>query len=447
MEMSPITSSYPLNVALIAVITAVILIFLIRALIMLGNKTIAIVNRIFPRRFSFILGSLIAVIFVATLVNNVLVQTTLNIVNNSFAAIDKLQDEGVSQPLFEANSGSSNSLIAWDDIGRRGKSFLTNGPNQAEIAEFTGRPALQPVRIFAGYDTGENFEERAEIAVKDLIRAKGFERSVLVVATATGTGWLDTSFVQPLAFLHQGDVSIISMQYSYVPSFISLLVDPDRSRRAARVLFNEVFKYWTKLPKDSRPELYLFGLSLGALGSEASVDFVTMLSDPIDGALWSGPPFPSTVWQDVTKNRNANSAYWRPEVGDGSIMRFMNQDGFSPAKTADWGPIRIVYLQYASDPIVFFSPELALNRPDWLKKGTECGRDVSPYFNWYLFVTFLQVAFDIPLTDSATLGYAHNYSQEDYIDAWLEVAQPKGWNAEDTERLKRHFANLNASSR
>jgi len=32
-----------------------------------------------------------------------------------------------------------------------------------------------------------------------------------------------------------------------------------------------------------------------------------------------------------------------------------------------------------------------------------------------------------------------------YIDAWLEVAQPKGWSAKDTKRLKQRFADFNAS--
>ena len=333
MEMAPITSGYPVRVALIALITAIVLIFIVRALIKLGKKIIRQINRVFPRRISIALGSLIAFILVATLVNGFLVQTSLNSMDKMFATMDRVQDDGVSQPQLSTSSGNPNSVISWGDIGRNGKRFLTSGPDQAEIAEFTGRPALQPIRVYAGFDTGENFKQRAAIAVEDLIRSGGFERSTLVVATATGTGWLDPAFVQPLAFIHQGDVSIISMQYSYVPSWLSLIVDPDRSRRAAKALFDEVFKYWTKLPHETRPKLYLFGLSLGALGSEASADITKLLADPIDGALWSGPPFASTIWADVTKGRNPNSPYWRPKVGNGSLIRFMTKDGFGDRKS------------------------------------------------------------------------------------------------------------------
>ena len=31
-----------------------------------------------------------------------------------------------------------------------------------------------------------------------------------------------------------------------------------------------------------------------------------------------------------------------------------------------WGPIRNVYIQYASDPMTFFSPDLLFHKPDWL---------------------------------------------------------------------------------
>lgn len=198
------------------------------------------------------------------------------------------------------------------------------------------------------------------------------------------------------------------------------------------------------IAKGYAPRIVPVWLSLGALGSEASGDIVSLLTDPINGALWSGPPFASTVWADVTKGRNPGSPYWRPEIGDGSLIRFMTNDGFSRSETAR-GPLRIVYLQHASDPMVFFSPDLAFNRPDWLGKDGERGPDVSPYFDWYLLATFLQVGFDVPMAASVPAGYGHTYKAEDYIDAWIEVAQPKDWSQQDTERLKQRFTNFTAS--
>ena len=45
-----------------------------------------------------------------------------------------------------------------------------------EIAAFTGRPALEPIRAYAGLDSADDAEDRAPLAVDDLERAGGFDR-------------------------------------------------------------------------------------------------------------------------------------------------------------------------------------------------------------------------------------------------------------------------------
>src|SRR5262249_4811812 len=154
--------------------------------------------------------------------------------------------------------------------------------------------------------------------------------------------------------------------YSYLPSWLTILVDPNRSRNTARALFDRVYGYWTKLPKQSRPKLYLHGLSLGALGSEASADLFTVFEDPIQCGVWSGPPFPSTVWSRFTSVRNQDSPFWLPKFRDGSVLRFMARQGRLDQGGERWGPMRFVYIQHASDPMTFFSPDLLYRRPDWL---------------------------------------------------------------------------------
>ncbi len=146
-------------------------------------------------------------------------------------------------------------------------------------------------------------EERAKSALEELKRVGGFDRKLLVVATPTGTGWLDESAVDTIEYMHGGDTAIVSMQYSYLPSWVTIVVDPQRSINSARALFDEVYGYWRTLPKDRRPKLYLYGLSLGALGGETCADLFTLFADPIHGGVFSGPPFPSRVWNDITKKR------------------------------------------------------------------------------------------------------------------------------------------------
>lgn len=443
MEMPDVESAYVWTVAGIALAVALLLILIMRGMLRLVNLAIALLMRLVPRRTAIGLGSILAVLLVFSLVNSFVVQRALLAADTLFATLDGVVSDGVEAPTHGFASGGPNSLVDWDDIGANGKDFLVEGPDQAEIAAFTGRDALEPIRVYAGYNSGDNSEERAAIALQDLIKMGGFDRSVLIVATPTGTGWLDPAAIRPIAYLHGGDLAIVSTQYTYVPSWLSLMVEPDRSRLAARALFNEVFTYWTALPEDSRPELYLFGLSLGALGSEASADLMTLFSDPIDGALWSGPPFASTIWPQLVAGRNENSPAQLPEFRDGSLVRFMNQDKIATPADANWGPMRLLYLQYASDPMVFFSTDLALQRPDWL--GEDRGADLSEYFNWYPLVTFLQVGFDVPMATSTPSGYGHTYDALDYIVGWIEVTQPKNWTQADTDRLNALFTNFSAA--
>ncbi len=351
--------------------------------------------------------------------------------------MNRLLDDEYDPPQDDKASGSAHSLIAWSDIGQNGKRFVVARPSKEEISAVLGSQAMQPIRVYAGFDTGDTLKQRAQIALAELKRVGGFDRSTLIIATTTGTGWLDPSAVNPVEFIHAGDIAIVALQYSYLPSWLTMMVEPGLSRRAANVLFNAVYGYWTTLPHDTRPKLYLHGLSLGALGSEDSADLVTMIADPINGALWSGPPFSSTLWSTVIRGRNPVSSQWRPIFRDSAMIRFMTQDGFPSLAGAEWGPLRIVYLQHASDPMSFFSPHLAYVRPDWL--GSVRGRDVSPSLRWFPLVTFLQVGFDIPMATSVPLGYGHNFAPASYIDAWIEVTQPQNWSAADTVKLKSHF--------
>ncbi len=443
MEMPDVDTGYPWMVAGIALGIALVLILAARGIIWLAQKIIGWLGRVLPRNLSIGLGAVLAVFLVFSVVNNFVVQTALRFADTVFAATDRQTAEGVTPPTHGLASGGANSVVTWDDVGTNGKDFLVTGPSQADIAAFTGRDALEPVRVFAGFGSGDDFEERAQAALEDLINFGGFDRSVLIVATPTGTGWLDPAAVEPVTYMHGGDIAIVSTQYTYVPSWLSIMVEPDRSRLAARALFFEVYNYWTNLPEGARPKLYLFGLSLGALGSEASADLVTLFSDPIDGALWSGPPFASTVWASTTAGRNADSPAWLPEFRDGALVRFMNQDGIAVPEGSEWGEMRLLYLQYASDPMVFFSTRLAFRRPDWL--GESRGRDVSPFFNWYPIVTFLQVGFDVPMATSTPSGYGHTYDALDYIEGWLSVTDPPNWTISDTERLNALYTGFVAS--
>lgn len=438
MEMPPLTSTYAPYVALIALLVATMLIGLaaiVRASYRAVNRQL---SRLLPPRLSRLASAVVVVILVLVVTNRIVARHALRVADRVFLQIDQQVDEEVEQPTDPRASGSPDSLVDWETIGRQGKNFIAAGPTEKDISQFWGGPAKRPLRVYVGLGSADSPEARAELALKELIRVGGFERPVLVVATPTGTGWLDPNAVDSLEYLHRGDTAIVSMQYSYLPSWITILVDPQRSKVAAKSLFNQIYGHWKTLPRETRPKLYLHGLSLGAFGSESCADLFTLFEHPIQGGVWSGPPFPSSGWRELVRGRNPGSPAWLPTFRDGAMVRFTGREN-SLAQAGDrWGPMRFVYIQHASDPMSFFSPDLLLEKPAWL--SGKRGPDVSPYLTWFPVVTFLQVAFDLPMATSVPLGYGHNYASASYIGAWTAVTEPPDCSVDDTLRLQQLFA-------
>lgn len=436
MEMPPLTTSYPVRVLLIAVLTGIVLIILGR----LFRRSVAFVSRqlqrFVPPRLAHAAGFVLVVFGLLVFTNDLIVKKLLKSADESFLKIDEFVDDHIARPSDPRQTGSEASLVPWESIGQQGKHFLVGGPTRKEIADFTNLDAEQPIRVYVGKRSRPTIQERAELALEELIRVGGFEKSLLVVATPTGTGWLDPSAVDTLEYLHRGDTAIVSVQYSYLPSWITLQVDPQAAAESAAALFDEIYSYWKTLPVKSRPKLYLHGLSLGALGSELSADLYTIFEEPIQGAVWSGPPFPSQSWRRTVNHRNEGTPIWLPEFRDGRMVRFTSQHNTLDTGKP-WGPTRIVYVQYASDPMIWFSKDLAWTSPEWLEEPR--GSDVSPQLRWYPLVTFLQIAGDLPMATSVPLGYGHNYSPSSYIDAWIAVTEPTDWTEEKTARLKEMF--------
>lgn len=437
MGMDAVPSAYPASVCGIAIVTFLVLLLLSRALLRLGLFISKTTHRLIPRRVSNVLGAVLTVIIVWTIANGLLIQSAFKVVDRSFSEYDALIEPERPQPTQSNKTGSTSSLLKWEELGRAGREYISSTPTASEISSVTKRPAIDPIRVYAGLNVASKPKQRAELALEELKRQNGFDRSVLVIVTPTGTGWVDPAAMDGLEFLHDGDVASIAMQYSYLNSPLSLLFQPEYGAESSRALFTSVYNYWKTLPKNQRPRLYLYGLSLGAMNSEKSVALFEMLEDPINGALWSGPPFPSRDWKEITRDRNPGTPEWLPVFRDGSFARFMNQNGEAPGNGDHWGPLRIVYLQYASDAVVFFDSHAFYRQPDWMEAPR--GPDVSPQLRWYPVVTMLQLALDMAFATTTPMGYGHVYSPEDYVDAWIKVTDINGWDSDRIEQLKQYL--------
>ncbi|MDW6025952.1 alpha/beta-hydrolase family protein [Mesorhizobium sp. BAC0120] len=438
MGLDPVASAEPLEIGLIALATFAVLIVLARVFRLTLAFISRRVNRFLPGRVANVVGLFAAVMLFWSVITGVLFRVALHLADSSFQEFDALIEPENQQPTDASRTGSHASLLKWDELGRAGREFISSGPTSGDISAFAGRQALEPIRVYVGLRSAESVEERARLALEELKRVAAFERSVLVVVTPTGTGWVDPAAMDSLEYLRNGDVASVALQYSYLSSWLSLLLEPGYGADAARALFKEVYGYWSILPRDHRPKLYLHGVSLGAMNSELSTDLVELLGDPISGALWSGPPYASRLWRWTTANRNPGSPAWLPLFRDGSFVRFMNQYGVAASPGSQWGPMRILYLQYASDPVTFFGYRYAYREPDWMRPPR--GPDVSPEMRWYPIVTMLQLLVDISMALGAPIGHGHVFAPEHYIDGWVEVTDIRDWSPQELARLKKYLA-------
>jgi len=437
MGMEPVESARPIQVGLIALAVFAVLLGIGRLFSLTGRVVSRRLRAFLPRRIATVAGIAAAAALFVGVANGVLLRYALHAADSSYRAMDELIEDGTSPPDDPQKTGSAASLLKWDDLGRAGRNFVSGGPSARDIGSFLGRPAQEPIRVYAGLGSAETPAERAKLALGEMKRVGAFGKSTLVIVTPTGTGWVDPAAVDTLEYLQGGDVASVAIQYSYLASWLSLLVEPGYGSDASRALFHEVYDYWTTLPKEHRPKLYLYGLSLGAMNSELSNELFEVLGDPYQGALWAGPPFASRIWRSITERRNPGTPFWLPRFRDGAYVRFTSQQNALDIPGAQWGPLRVVYLQYASDSVTFFDPYSFYRAPEWMSRPR--GPDVSPQLRWYPLVSFLQSLVDLAFATTTPMGHGHVYAPEHYIDAWVAVMGLQ-WRPEEIARLKAHFA-------
>ncbi len=435
MGMEPSAGARPLLLALLAGLTFGLLLLAARLFRRVFRLFVSFLHRFLPPRVSYLAGLAVTILVFWTAINGVLLRSALRVADRSFQQLDALIEPDMDPPPQFGGAIGSRSLVEWKDLGRQGRLFVSSGPTADDLSAFFGTPTPAPLRIYVGLHSASSADERADLALRELIRAGGFERSILVLATPTGTGWIDPGALDTVEYLHRGDIASVAAQYSYLNSPLALLTEAAYGAEMAEAMFARIYGYWRSLPRDSRPRLFLHGLSLGAFNSDLSFNLFDIIDDPFDGALWSGPPYRTETWRKATAQRNPGSPAWLPTFRDGSVVRFANQQGLQKVDS-DWGHFRLVFLQHASDPITFFDPAMMWREPSWMQSPR--GPDVTPDLRWFPVVTSLQVAADM-IVGTAPTGFGHEMAPADYIEAWVALTEPEGWGIHELQRLREHF--------
>ncbi|BBZ41185.1 alpha/beta hydrolase [Mycobacterium conspicuum] len=391
------------------------------------------VDRIAPFRVSATIVVVLLVTLTVMLLNGVVIKFAMRELNGTFASVNDEMNASIAQPHSRLRSGGPESLVSWNSLGHQGRIFVQAGPTVQQLTAFNGADALEPIRAYAGLDSADGIEATAELAARELERTGGLSRAVVAVATTTGTGWINEAEADALEYMYNGNTAIVSMQYSYLPSWLSFLVDKENARRAGQALFEAVDKLVRQMPESMRPKVVVFGESLGSFGGEASFMSLNNVLARTDGALFSGPTFNNTIWTQLTATRDPGSPEWLPIYDHGRHVRFIARPSDLARPPSDWGRPRAVYLQHASDPIAWWTPDLLFSRPDWLAEKR--GYDVLPETRWIPVVTFLQVSADMAVAVDVPDGHGHHYVA-DVADGWAEVLSPPGWTPAKTAKLR-----------
>ena len=391
--------------------------------------------RLAPRLPHRIVGPVAALLVVVVLigVNDGLVwRLAVNAANAAAGRVNSTTLDGLAQPQWPQVSGSPMSLITWDSLGKQGRTFVATAPTTSELTRFSGAVSRRPIRVYAGLRSASDPERRAALAVRDLVRAGGFHRDVIVVAATTGTGWIDPGAIRAVEYMHNGNTAVVAMQYSYLWSALSFIVDGEKARAAGAALFNAVYDRWRAMPAKQRPRLVVTGTSLGAAGAEGAFSGLADMQLRTDGVVIAGAPVFAQLHATLVQRRDAGSLQRKPVYRDGRVVRFGDRASDWTRNAARWGRPRVLYLQNGSDPIVVWSPSLAIGRPDWMEEALP--DDVLPAMRWIPFVTFWQVSADLPFSMHSGGTHGHNYRGV-FPAAWAAVAPPTGWTDDDTARL------------
>ena len=97
----------------------------------------------------------------------------------------------------------------------------------------------------------------------------------------------------------------------------------------------------------------------------------------------------------------------------------------------------MLYLQHATDPITWLSPELLWSSPEWLESDQRSA-DLSGSMRWIPVVTGLQVGVDMLMSEAVPASYGHNYGDV-VLTAWDQAVPGADLDAEAIDRIQKEI--------
>lgn len=239
-----------------------------------------------------------------------------------------------------------------EGLGPEGLKFIASGTENGGL------------RVYSPLGSGRTTTARARSAVDQLEREGGFAKSHIVVAVPTGSGWIDANAVEGWENKYHGDVATVAVQYSSRPSWVTFLFARSQARDSATALIDALAARLESVPDAERPDLHVYGQSLGSIGASEAVRDRT----DICGVLWAGPPA-------------------------GQVARSTRHPS--------------VVLANSSDPVVWWSSDLIGSEPDLTAARTD-----APVPQWIPVITYLQTTVDMLSALTTPDGHGHRYGTD-----------------------------------
>lgn len=314
---------------------------------------------------------------------------------------ESLEQAHASAPSVAEVTGGPGSSIGWGTQSRESRRWLTMALQPQDISHVMGEPARQPIRVYASLESAASSQERAERLLAEIDRTGALDRPVFALFSPTGSGYVNYVATETLEYLTRGDCASAAIQYSVLPSALSLGKVHEATAQT-RIVVNGIVQRLLSRPADQRPRFLLFGESLGSQVSQEM--FAGQgLSGPsgigLDAAVWIGTPA-ATVWRTEIDNPDITA----PRVVQDGVFVTRGTRDWAALSDDDRAAVRYLLLQNGDDPIPKFESSLLWRRPAWLGPDSTRPHGAPLGTRWLPVTTFFTTFVDLQNALAPTPG-------------------------------------------
>ena len=292
-------------------------------------------------------------------------------------------------------TGSPASGLPWNKQTREGARWLSMALRPETINSIMQIDnAIQPIRVYGSLEIASSDEQRAQVLLNEIDRTGALNRKAFALFSPTGSGYVNYVANETFEYLMGGDCASAAIQYSVLPSALSL-TRVDEGTEQTRMVVHGIVERLLAMPENKRPRFFLFGESLGSQVSEemfTGLGNMGLQGTGLEAALWIGTPSATKWRKQLWGTRTIAQA---PEVGPGNIYLPRNLKDWNELPVAEQEKVRFLLLMNGDDPIPKFGSQVLWRRPDWLGPqhirplGTPTGT------TWVPFTTFLMTFLDM----------------------------------------------------